>query len=211
MRRGLHSPPSGSRLCCLRRGLSPDDANQFLALADGDVELNWQADKKRRPLRGRTIINCFFESTTRTQTSFEVAGHRADRGRQKSWPFCPRRTCCGTVSIEASGDPIIIDRLRNRHDRPLLAPRQLVYPLGHVAVQVGDRNRRQARPCCRASHPFNERLGEGAIIPFVPLQRQLLPGGGGEHDNPVLRCLKLVGEFVYVRLSVGGFGAQHPA
>ena len=71
MRRGLHSPPSGSRLCCLRRGLSPDDANQFLALADGDVEFNWQADKKRRPLRGRTIINCFFESTTRTRTSFE--------------------------------------------------------------------------------------------------------------------------------------------
>ena len=76
MRRGLHSPPSGSRLCCLRRGLSPDDANQFLALADGDVELNWQADKKRNTLRGRTIINCFFECSTRTRTSFELAGKR---------------------------------------------------------------------------------------------------------------------------------------
>jgi aspartate carbamoyltransferase catalytic subunit len=57
-------------------GLSPDDINQFLDLADGYVELNRQADKKRSLLRGRTIINCFFESSTRTRTSFEVAGKR---------------------------------------------------------------------------------------------------------------------------------------
>ena len=57
-------------------GLSPDDINRFLDLADGYVELNRQADKKRSLLRGRTIINCFFESSTRTRTSFEVAGKR---------------------------------------------------------------------------------------------------------------------------------------
>jgi aspartate carbamoyltransferase catalytic subunit len=57
-------------------GLSPDDINQFLDLADGYVELNRQADKKRSLLRGRTIINCFFESSTRTRTSFELAGKR---------------------------------------------------------------------------------------------------------------------------------------
>jgi hypothetical protein len=57
-------------------GLSPDDINQFLDLADGYVELNRQADKKRSTLRGRTIINCFFESSTRTRTSFELAGQR---------------------------------------------------------------------------------------------------------------------------------------
>ena len=49
--------------------LSPDDINQFLDLADGYVELNRQADKKRSLLRGRTIINCFFENSTRTRTS----------------------------------------------------------------------------------------------------------------------------------------------
>jgi len=57
-------------------GLSPDEINQFLDLADGYVELNRQADKKRSLLSGRTIINCFFESSTRTRTSFEVAGKR---------------------------------------------------------------------------------------------------------------------------------------
>src|SRR6266436_6164508 len=57
-------------------GLSPDDINEYLDLADGYVELNRQAEKKRSLLRGRTIINCFFESSTRTRTSFEVAGKR---------------------------------------------------------------------------------------------------------------------------------------
>jgi aspartate carbamoyltransferase catalytic subunit len=54
----------------------PYDIDQSLDLADGYVELYRQADKKRALLPGRTIINCFFESSTRTRTSFEVAGKR---------------------------------------------------------------------------------------------------------------------------------------
>jgi aspartate carbamoyltransferase catalytic subunit len=38
--------------------------------------LNRQADKKRCLLRGSTIINCFIKSSTRTRTSFELAGKR---------------------------------------------------------------------------------------------------------------------------------------
>src|SRR5271168_2492688 len=57
-------------------GLSPEDIKHVLDLADGYVELNRQAEKKRSLLRGRTIINCFFENSTRTRTSFEVAGKR---------------------------------------------------------------------------------------------------------------------------------------
>src|SRR5438105_7724892 len=57
-------------------GLTPDDINHVLDVADGYVELNRQAEKKRSLLRGRTIINCFFENSTRTRTSFEVAGKR---------------------------------------------------------------------------------------------------------------------------------------
>ena len=57
-------------------GLSPEDIKYVLDLADGYVELNRQAEKKRSVLRGRTIINCFFENSTRTRTSFEVAGKR---------------------------------------------------------------------------------------------------------------------------------------
>ncbi len=57
-------------------GLSPDDITLLLDRADGYVEQNRQADKKRSLLRGRTIINLFFENSTRTRTSFEVAGKR---------------------------------------------------------------------------------------------------------------------------------------
>ncbi|MGH7063204.1 MAG: aspartate carbamoyltransferase catalytic subunit, partial [Stellaceae bacterium] len=57
-------------------GLSPEEIEHFLDLADGYVELSRQAEKKRALLRGRTVINCFFENSTRTRTSFEVAGKR---------------------------------------------------------------------------------------------------------------------------------------
>src|SRR5947209_7362853 len=65
-------------------GLTPDDINHVLDLADGYVELNRQAEKKNARLRGRTLINCFFENSTRTRTSFEVAGKRlgADRSEE---------------------------------------------------------------------------------------------------------------------------------
>ena len=44
--------------------------------ADSYVALNRRADKKTDLLRGRTQINLFFESSTRTRTSFELAGKR---------------------------------------------------------------------------------------------------------------------------------------
>ena len=57
-------------------GLSPDEINGLLDLADEYVELNRQIEKKRNTLRGRTQINLFFEASTRTQSSFELAGKR---------------------------------------------------------------------------------------------------------------------------------------
>ena len=57
-------------------GLSPDEINHLLDLSDSYVALNRRADKKTSLLRGRTQINLFFESSTRTRTSFELAGKR---------------------------------------------------------------------------------------------------------------------------------------
>jgi aspartate carbamoyltransferase catalytic subunit len=57
-------------------GLSPEEINGLLDLADEYVDLNRQIDKKRASLRGRTLINLFFEASTRTQSSFELAGKR---------------------------------------------------------------------------------------------------------------------------------------
>jgi len=56
--------------------LARDDISGLLDLADVYVDLNRQPDKKTSKLRGRTQINLFFESSTRTRTSFELAGKR---------------------------------------------------------------------------------------------------------------------------------------
>ena len=57
-------------------GLSPSDITEILDLADQYVTQNRQVDKKRSILSGRTQINLFFETSTRTRTSFELAGKR---------------------------------------------------------------------------------------------------------------------------------------
>ena len=58
------------------RGLSADEITLLLDLAESYVDQNRQADKKSAVLRGRTVINLFFETSTRTRTSFELAGKR---------------------------------------------------------------------------------------------------------------------------------------
>jgi aspartate carbamoyltransferase catalytic subunit len=57
-------------------GLSREEIIGLLDLAEEFVDLNRQIEKKRTSLRGRTQINLFFESSTRTQSSFELAGKR---------------------------------------------------------------------------------------------------------------------------------------
>ncbi len=57
-------------------GMGPDAISTILDLSESYVALNRQRDKKRGDLRGRTVINVFFESSTRTRTSFELAGKR---------------------------------------------------------------------------------------------------------------------------------------
>jgi len=56
--------------------LSREEIIAVLDLADRYVELNRQIRKKQSVLSGRTQINLFFESSTRTQSSFELAGKR---------------------------------------------------------------------------------------------------------------------------------------
>lgn len=57
-------------------GLTRDEIVLLLDLSESYVAQNRQADKKLSLLRGRTLINLFFENSTRTRTSFELAGKR---------------------------------------------------------------------------------------------------------------------------------------
>jgi aspartate carbamoyltransferase catalytic subunit len=57
-------------------GLSRPDIVALLNLAEDAIEVSRQVEKKRSNLRGRTQINLFYEASTRTQASFEIAGKR---------------------------------------------------------------------------------------------------------------------------------------
>ena len=70
-------PPTFTRrhlLTC--EGLTAPEISALLDLADKAADQNKQVMKKRDVLRGRTLINLFFEPSTRTQSSFELAGKR---------------------------------------------------------------------------------------------------------------------------------------
>ncbi|MCX7305339.1 MAG: aspartate carbamoyltransferase catalytic subunit [Hyphomicrobiales bacterium] len=58
------------------RDLSPADIELLLDRADAAVAISRQPEKKTSTLRGRTQINLFYEASTRTQSSFELAGKR---------------------------------------------------------------------------------------------------------------------------------------
>jgi len=57
-------------------GLSADEIGFLLDLADSYVDVNRQHGSKLDALSGRTVINLFFEGSTRTRTSFELAAKR---------------------------------------------------------------------------------------------------------------------------------------
>ncbi len=69
-------PPFSHRHLLGIEGLSAQDIQTLLDHSDRYVELNRAVEKKQSSLRGRTIINLFFENSTRTRTSFELAGKR---------------------------------------------------------------------------------------------------------------------------------------
>ena len=57
-------------------GLSPDEITLLLDRSEAFTGRGSGADKTKLVLRGRTVINLFFEASTRTRTSFELAGMR---------------------------------------------------------------------------------------------------------------------------------------
>ena len=56
--------------------LSPQEITAVLDLAESYVAQGRKAYKRQPLLKGRTQINLFFEASTRTQASFEIAGQR---------------------------------------------------------------------------------------------------------------------------------------
>jgi aspartate carbamoyltransferase catalytic subunit len=57
-------------------GLARPHVEDLLDRAEGYVDFNRQDARHAELLRGRTLINLFYENSTRTQSSFEMAGKR---------------------------------------------------------------------------------------------------------------------------------------
>jgi aspartate carbamoyltransferase catalytic subunit len=92
MRDDLLPPPSGERRHVLSiADLSRDDVERLLATARSFARSLEREMKKLPTLRGRTVVNVFYESSTRTSSSFELAA---------------KRLSADTMSIKASGSAV---------------------------------------------------------------------------------------------------------
>ena len=67
------------------------DIERFMERADSFAEVGRRDIKKVPTLRGRTIVNLFYESSTRTQSSFELAA---------------KRLSADTITIKAAGSAV---------------------------------------------------------------------------------------------------------
>jgi aspartate carbamoyltransferase catalytic subunit len=72
--------PAARRHLLQIEGMERPEIDALLDLAESYVLLNRTGKTPRDLLRGRTLINLFFEDSTRTRTSFELAGKRLGAG-----------------------------------------------------------------------------------------------------------------------------------
>ncbi|MHB1224667.1 MAG: aspartate carbamoyltransferase catalytic subunit [Gemmatimonadaceae bacterium] len=96
------SSPIGKDLLALEP-LTSDQIRLILDTAEPFKEISERAIKKVPTLRGKTIVNLFFESSTRTRISFE---------------FAEKRLSADTVNVAASGSSVqkgetLVDTARN--------------------------------------------------------------------------------------------------
>ncbi|MBI4634592.1 MAG: aspartate carbamoyltransferase catalytic subunit [Deltaproteobacteria bacterium] len=118
--------------------LSVEEINLILDTAESFVEISTREIKKVPTLRGKTVVNLFFEASTRTRTSFEIAG---------------KRLSADTINISASTSSVVkgetlLDTARNieamspdviviRH-RAAGAPHMLARMVKQSIINAGD-------------------------------------------------------------------------
>ncbi|GAB4279838.1 MAG: aspartate carbamoyltransferase catalytic subunit [Deferrisomatales bacterium] len=83
--------------------LAPEEITAILDAAEGFVEVSKRDVKKVPTLRGKTVVNCFFEASTRTRISFEIA---------------EKRLSADTINFSASGSSVakgetLLDTVKN--------------------------------------------------------------------------------------------------
>ena len=82
------------------RELTVDEIRLILDTAESMKEVARRDIKKVPALRGKTLINLFYESSTRTRTSFEIAGKWLSADVTRQIRRCPIIACGSAATME---------------------------------------------------------------------------------------------------------------
>ncbi|AKU16716.1 aspartate carbamoyltransferase catalytic subunit [Luteipulveratus mongoliensis] len=140
--------------------LSKDQTLQILDTAEQMHEVQHREVKKLPALRGRTIVNLFFEDSTRTRSSFEIAGKwlSADvinvsaKGSSVSKGESLRDT---VLTVAAMG----VDGLVIRHHASG-APHQVAQWVDAMVVNAGDGMHEHPTQALLDAYSMRQRLGD---------------------------------------------------
>src|SRR6266540_3635290 len=98
--------------------LSPEEINFILDTAETFRDVNQRDIKKVPTLRGKTVVNLFYEASTRTRTSFEIAA---------------KRLSADTINISASTSSVTKGETLSDTARNVLAMNPDIIVMRHAA------------------------------------------------------------------------------
>lgn len=167
--------------------LSRDDALRILDIAEDMADVSTREVRKLPTLRGITVVNLFFEDSTRTRISFEAAAKRlsadvinfAAKGSSVSKGESLKDTAQTLAAMGADG--IVI-----RH--PASGAPRVLAESGWVdagVINAGDGTH---------EHPTQ------ALLDAFTMRRRLHPGGSRKHDLAGVRVL-VVGDILHSRVA----------
>lgn len=149
--------------------LNREQAEALLDQSRAFVELSERKVKKAPTLRGRTIVNMFFEHSTRTRSSFELAGKRLSAD-VINFSASSSSTSKGESVLETARtlQAMNPDAIVVRHHRSGV-PAQLVQDLGLTVINAGDGTNEHPTQALLDAYTIINRCGriEGLQIAIV--------------------------------------------
>jgi aspartate carbamoyltransferase catalytic subunit len=183
--------------------LSPAEIELILDTADSFREVAERPIKKVPTLRGKTVINLFFESSTRTRSSFEIA---------------EKRLSADNINFSTSGSALekgesLIDTAMNlqamapdlvviRHQHPGV-PHMLARRIGAGVINAGDGAHEHPTQALLDAYTIRRHKGRLAGLKVAIL-------GDIEHSRVVRSNIHLLGK-LGARVTVGGPRTLMPA
>jgi len=150
-------------------GMDRDEIEEILSSAESFKEVSTRDIKKVPALRGKTIINLFMEPSTRTKTSFELAGKRLSADviniSGGSSSVVKGETLIDTAkNIEAMNADVIV--IRHKHSG---SPHMLARRLDSAVVNAGDGAHEHPTQALLDAFTMRERLGslDGKTVAIV--------------------------------------------